>query len=181
MKFAPHIIGAFLLVAVAGAVSGAAIGDAPILKRETQDSLPDAQPVSALDQAAHSTKRPPDQYALETPEGTVEVAELSLRGRLRNTAHAHWWRESGEASGPAADYAIEYGEEDLVRLAREEALIAFTSQPEPQPRPSSTRAEAPMTLAERPAPPPAPRPAEQDTIGNAKTIDVAAALAAQGR
>ena len=185
MRYLPHSLAALAVVAIAGAVSGEAIGDSPVLKADVQETLPDAQPMSATQLPSPSSKRPPDQYPLETPDGVIEVGELAMHGRLRDTPHAHWWRNANRDLG--AQYEAQYDEADLARLAHEEALIAYTAQP-PAPAPAMeqvqapqrvTRAEAPMALAEPAAPEP-PAPAARASIGNAKSIDVAAALEGQG-
>ena len=193
MKYLPHMIGAVAIAAVAGAVSGQAIGDTEVLRAASQDTLPDAQPFATGSQP-RTDRRPPDQYPLKTPDGTIAVSELALHGRLRDSAQAYWQRRGAQGAELSASYAIDFDEEALVRLAREEALIAYTSQPravapvaaqpieEPQ---RQTRAEAPMALAE-PEPRAAPQsrvalePRPAQSIGRAKTVDVAAALQAQG-
>lgn len=204
MKYAPHIAGAVAVITLAGAFSGAAIGDSRILERDRYDTLPEAQVVTAGNADLRSGERPPDHYPLETPEGTIEVAELALHGRMRGSSDGMWWEERGaERVELAADYGEFYASADAERLAHEEALLAFTgSRAQYQVRlneraaleqaaPTApraqrvTRAEAPMALAEpasvnepTPAPDAATSPREPST-GNAKTIDVTAALAAQ--
>lgn len=189
MNYAPHMLGAVALVAIGGALSGAAIGDTRILERNHADTLPEARIVKAGNEALRNGERPPDHYPLETPQGTIEVAELALHGRMRDSAAGMWWEdereEAARLSSPRYDF---YAEADADRLAREEALLAFTgSSAEYQARRETpqrmTRAEAPMALAEpaeRPVqqaePETAPSPREPST-GNAKTIDVTAALA----
>ncbi|QZD91911.1 hypothetical protein K3162_10150 [Qipengyuania xiapuensis] len=201
MKYTPHILGAVALVTIGGALSGAAIGDMRMIERSHTDTLPEAQMVRAGNSALQSGERPPDHYALETPEGTIEVGELALHGRMRNSTDGMWWE--GRRERPvelSARYDDFYSEADAARLAREEALLAFTgSRAEYQVRreeeaaravatealaqarsqPAMTRAEAPMTLAE-PAEIATPAPsAREPRRGNAKTIDVSAALAGQ--
>lgn len=195
MKYAPHIAGAVALITMAGALSGAAIGDSRILERDRYDTLPEAQVVTAGNAGLRTGERPPDHYPLKTPEGTIEVAELALHGRMRGSNDGVWWEERG---GDRVELAGEYGEfyasADAERLAREEALLAFTgSRAEYQIRleerqhaaPAAgtgqrlTRAEAPMALAEPAAidEPQAPASPREPSAGNAKTIDVTAALA----
>ena len=196
MKYAPHIAGAVALITMAGAVSGAAIGDSRILQRDHSDSLPEAQLVTAGNADLRSSERPPDHYPLETPDGTLEVAELALHGRMRASNDSNWWEQRADNRAElAAEYGDFYATADAERLAREEALLAFTGgradyqvrleERAVAPRHSMTRAEAPMALAEpveinEPAP-----VAERVTssrepkTGNAKTVDVTAALAAR--
>ena len=189
MKFTPHIIGAVALVTLGGAVSGAYIGTSPVLEREARDSLPEASIIMASNPSAGSSERPPDHYPLVTPERTVPVAELALRGRLRDSAHAHWMRgDSGAGTQLAAYNDIEYSDEDLYRLAREKALIAYTaSEPRLQDAsseiaysdsPSPSAVSAPLAPPERVA---ASSATASRKVGNAKVVDVAAALASQGK
>lgn len=189
MKFAPQILSAVAVVAIAGAVSGATIGDSPVLKERPRGTLPEAPMISASNDALHDTTRPPDHYPLKTPEGTIEVAELALHGRLHDRGGPVWWEDSSdEPVNLSADYDF-YETASPERIAREEALLAYTGgRANRQSRPAEanevavgqrmSRAEAPMALAE---------PAEveelsdgdsaEPKIGNSKTVDVAAALA----
>lgn len=193
MKFTPHIIGAAALVTLGGAVSGAYIGTSPVLEREARDSLPEAPIIMASNPSAGSSERPPDHYPLVTPERTVPVAELALRGRLRDSAHAHWMRgDDGEGTQLAAYNDIEYSDDDLYRLAREKALIAYTAS-EPQLQDASgdiaysdshaagqspSAGSAPLAPPEQVAASPV---TASRKVGNAKVVDVAAALASQGK
>ncbi|MBX7533632.1 hypothetical protein K3165_11920 [Qipengyuania sp. 1XM1-15A] len=197
MKYAPHIAGAVALITMAGALSGAAIGDSRILERDRYDTLPEAQMVTAGNAGLRTGERPPDHYPLKTPEGTIEVAELALHGRMRGSSDGVWWEErGGDRVELAGEYGDFYASADAERLAREEALLAFTGgraeyqvrlEERQQAAPAAgtsqrmTRAEAPMALAEPAAinEPQAPASPREPSTGNAKTIDVTAALAAR--
>ena len=192
MKFTPHIMGAVAVVAIAGAVSGATIGDSPVLKKGHTDTLPTAPIVRASDGAMNGGVRPPDHYPLKTPQGTVEVAELALHGRLRDRGGDMWWEgRDDERAHMSASYDF-YDTASPERIEHERRLLAFQgadpapsqarAEPAPQHprRASMTRAEAPMALAEPAqvaAAEPAVQPAAEASIGNARTIDVTAALA----
>ena len=197
MTFSPRALCAVVAVAIAGAASGAMIGDNPVLKRSHADTLPEAQFVTATDAALRSGQRPPDHYPLETPDGTIEVAELALHGRMRSRGGSMWWDGPADHRADTADLNAEYdfyATASPERIAHERRLLAFTegpdrsyAQPEPGPEPEPqrppTRAEAPMALAE----PAAVTSSEQRsaavtvtrtaTIGNSKSISVADALA----
>ena len=187
MKFTPHIVGAVAMVTIGGAVSGAMIGESPVLKRGHIDSLPEAQMVMAGNDTMRSTKRPPDHYPLKTPKGTIEVAELALHGRLRDRGGDMWWEGRSDARADLdANYDF-YGTASPERIAHERRLLAFTDgnaefrqadrDAAPVAERRMTRAEAPMALAEPVEIAAAPEPAKTQRIGNAKTVDVADALA----
>ncbi len=196
MKFTPQILGAVAVVAIAGALAGGAIGESPVLLRGQTDSLPEAPIMSAADDAMRSDRRPPDHYPLETPNGTVEVAELALHGRLRDRGGDLWWDGRSEEPvrmGAAYDF---YETASPERIERESRLLAFheghrgaTQHPAIEQgrqridRPAS-RAEAPMALAEPvevEQAEPAPDPVEGPSIGNSRTINVTAALERRDR
>ena len=191
MKFTPHILGAVAVVAIAGAVSGATIGDSPVLDRGQTDTMPTAPIVSASNTAMRNAERLPDHYPLKTPNGTVEVAELSLHGRMRDRGGDMWW-EGRDADRVNMDAGYDFYETaSPERIEHERRLLAFhgekaqraepvrqaPQQAQPQ---RMTRAEAPMALAE-PAEitsaQPAPQRAAEQSIGNSRTVDVTAALA----
>ena len=184
MRFTPHMLGAMAVIAMAGAVSGATIGESPILTKSHADNLPQSVIVSTSNAALTNKDSPPNHYPLETENGTIEVAELALHGRLRDRGGKMWWqdREAGEPAATNDEYDF-YRTASPERIAHEERLLAFTggraespaSQAElVEPARTMTRAEAPMALTE---------PAEVDTRngasanGSAKTINVAGVLA----
>ena len=176
MKFTPHILGAVAIVGIAGAVSGATIGDSPVLTRGHSDTLPEAPIVRAGDNGRLAAKSPPNHYPLKTPQGTIPVEELALRGRLRDRGgDLRWLNRSSSSnsiaeSGEVYDSAFHYKDSQTPAAAPE--AVAATSR-------QLTRAEAPMALAEpatvrEPSAPPA-KPSEAEV--DAKSIDVAVALA----
>ncbi len=190
MRFTPQMLGAAAVIGMAGAVSGAAIGESPILTRSHSDSLPQSTVVSTANKSLTQRGSPPDHYPLETKHGTIEVAELALHGRLRERGGKMWWedRETDDRAEMNGEYDF-YRTASPERIAHEERLLAFTrgradlSRIEEDtfvPSRSRVRAEAPMALAE---------PVElsiQDTgisqgneqrAGKAKTIDVSVVLA----
>ena len=194
MKFTPQVLGAVAVVAIAGAVSGATIGDSPVLTRGHSDTLPEAQLVTASNDALRTSQRPPDHYPLETPEGTIEVGELALHGRLRDRGGDMWWdRHEDDAVRMSAEYDF-YATASPERIEHERRLLAFQAGARKVAEPAyreervaeaaparMTRAEAPMALAEpvevaaqvQPAQP----AASETSVGNSKTVDVSAALA----
>ena len=187
MKFTPHMVGAVAVVAIAGAVSGAAIGDSPVLERGLTETLPETPMMHASTNSMRDAKRPPDHYPLQTPNGTVEVAELSLHGRMRDRGGDLWWEgRDHDQNYMEADYVFyETAGDELVEYERrpvkpriEGAVAVNTEQPAPTRR--MTRAEAPMALSEPveagPTEPVVQR-AEEASIGNSRTVDVRATLA----
>lgn len=194
MKYAPHLLGALAITLVAGAVGGAAIGDIGMVQRGHTETLPQNAVVTTGNAALAKAERQPDQYPLVTPEGTVEVAELSLRGRMRDHGYDGWWEAREEAQYESAEDYDFYATASPERIAHEERLLAFTDgRPEAgdaaqqaQPR---SRAEAPLALAEPEAvttannPAPAAStgssPAAPNAIGNSKMVDISAALSSR--
>ncbi len=192
MKFTPHILGAVAVVAIAGAVSGATIGESPVLKRGLTETMPEAPIVRASNAAMRDGKRPPDHYPLKTPNGTIEVAELSLHGRMRDRGGDLWWEgRDDERAYMDAGYNF-YDTASPERIEHERRLLAFHGEESirVQAAPAAsqqarvearlTRAEAPMALAEPAEVTPAEpeiQSATEASIGNSRTVDVSAALA----
>jgi hypothetical protein len=146
-------LSACAFASIAGAVGGATINTSPIQKAGIgSEMLPQADfafdPAdSGLPEAA-----PPDHYAMTTPAGRVEVAELSTRGLYAQQRFG--WREASFEPPPPPEWPEPQGEWD--RTAPES--VRAYGEPEP-------------------AAPPAP--AEPDAV-TPRTIDVAAELAAAG-
>ncbi|RPF72199.1 hypothetical protein [Aurantiacibacter spongiae] len=84
MKFSPWILGAAALVPVMGAYAGANVGTDPIGPGADVTAALPASSASVRDAAPVTHERLPDHYAMETPEGRVEVADLAWRGRYRD-------------------------------------------------------------------------------------------------
>ena len=190
MKYAPHAIGALAVVAIAGAVSGATVGDSPILKRGYHETVPEVPIVRSANSYQRATRRPPDHYPLKTPKGTIEVAELALHGRLRDRGGDMWWDGRGNDARPLDARYDFYETASPERIEHERRLLAFhaegsepaasTQDQEPAKPARISRAEAPLALAE---------PAELDTAtpthrktpaqgsrGGARIVDVGAIL-----
>ena len=180
MKITPQLLAAVAVVAIGGAVSGAAIGDSPVLPRSSQETLPQAQVAFVPSSPRSSSERPPNHYPLKTQEGTVPVAELALHGRYRDTAHARSMMRAREAELRPAEYAGNYYDEaEVERLAYADAYTQRADQaqsmnsryPDPQ---QADAARVQQTPAEVVAT--APADTVEIRVGNAKSIDVAAAL-----
>ena len=173
MKITPQLLAAVAVVAIGGAVSGAAIGDSPVLPRSSQETLPQAQIAFAPSSPRSSSERPPNHYPLKTQEGTVPVAELALHGRYRDTAHARSMMRAKEAELRPADYAENYYDEaEVERLAHADAYVQHPAQAQTM----TTRYTEPQQTDVAPVQQ-APADAVEMRVGNAKSIDVAAALA----
>ena len=194
MKFTPLIMGAVALTAIAGAASGAAIGQSPMLKElASETALPQTAAAAQATASREAPRQLPNHYPLETPQGTVEVAELALHGRMRDRGGDLWWeRRKSEPTAFDAEYDF-YATASEERIARERRLAAFAGEaaprsaprdvrqveaPPPPPQPDRvSRAEAPLALSEPVQMRPAASPATDRVIGNAKVIDVQAELA----
>ncbi len=128
---------AAIAVVVAGAVSGSAIGTAPMLDR-SDSSIPAASPRTEIGAFAFDRDQaPPDHYPLVTPTGTIPVAQLALHGRLRNARHG-WWEEP-------AHVPLEAHYPDQLEEAEIEHLAEWT--PPRDPRRSSEQPMARATVA----------------------------------
>lgn len=143
--------------ATGGAVIGAQIGQAPILQRAgvggERPSYDFEGDYNRGVAARPNAERPPDRYALETPEGRVEIAELRQRGLYRNRRYS--------------DYDRALAAEDRMWEAEMAALERGDWQPDPRfadrewARAGGTgyeRERFGVTVA-RQAPAPAPAPA----------------------
>lgn len=92
MDLAPKIACALAVIAIGGAtggaVVGAQIGQSPILQRDgIGGERPSYDFQAEYDEGIRSGSAfddPPDQYAIQTPEGRFEVGELRDRGLYRN-------------------------------------------------------------------------------------------------
>lgn len=100
-----------------GAISGSAIGKSPMLMSD-DDVLPSA---SAPSSTRHfSSQRLPDHYPLVTPDGTVPVAELAMRGRYRD--RQVMFEDDVDRAELAADYGYQFDDGEIDRLAHGPAL-----------------------------------------------------------
>ncbi len=79
MQATPLFFGAVALVSVAGVVSGTAINTNPI-QRAGIGMNEIARPAIDFESELSVAPELPDHYAMKTPEGHIEVAELSTRG-----------------------------------------------------------------------------------------------------
>lgn len=85
MKISPWILGAAVLVPVAGAAIGHNMSTEPIgVHQDVSALLPDRPHSVAVNPVRNVHERLPDHYALETPEGRIEVSELAWHGRFRD-------------------------------------------------------------------------------------------------
>lgn len=104
MKISPWILGAAVLVPAAGAVAGTQMSTDPIaVGSDVTDTIPHRASITHADATVRTRPRLPNHYAMETPDGRVEVHELAMRGRYKDR-----YREL-----EYADYSYE---DDLVAL-----------------------------------------------------------------
>lgn len=150
MQVPPTFLGACALVSIAGAVGGATMNTQPIQRAGIgSEMLPHAEIAFDPADIGQPPASPPDHYALTTPEGRVEVAELSTRGLYAQQRFG--WREASYEPPPLPAWPEPAGEWDR-------------SAPDGEP-----------AYAE-PAPAP-PAEAAQSEDGAPRLIDVAAELA----
>lgn len=98
MKAKPLIVGALLLAPMVGAVAGQNMNTDPISSvTDLSATLPGRPVIASTDAAPRTTPRLPDHYAMETPEGRVEVHELAMRGRYADRYEPYQtWRPDVE-------------------------------------------------------------------------------------
>ena len=162
MTKSPVLWGAGLACALGGAIAGNALGSTPPLDHSIVASFYQTHETS--EQPARDNEPLPDHYPLVTKAGTVPVGELSMRGlysqrRYRAFAYAADY-------GPSDAHVDEWRyREDWRPQVTDEALAIGDPVPEPVP----SEAAEPLQLAAGPA--------SLAPEGQAKTVDVNAALA----
>jgi hypothetical protein len=111
------IVGALLIAPAIGLAAGQAISTEPLDEAtDVMDTLPERPTISITTSATPAGRRLPDHYAMETPEGRVEVHELALRGRYADRRQqVESWRPEVEENltvveGGQESYALDPGE-----------------------------------------------------------------------
>lgn len=155
MQATPLFLGACALASIAGAVGGANISTQPIQRASIGSELIQ-RPTIAFDRTdTGRTVALPDHYAMTTPEGRVEVAELSTRGLYAQRRYG--WREA--TYEPAPEPAFEEG---------------MVSDPVLEDAPAPLEAETALALAE-----PVELPVAVSAGTGPRVIDVGAVLASR--
>lgn len=179
MKTGYVLLGSAVLVGIAGALAGAAIGTSPMMRDGVGSTLPDAPIVTSANRDLRNNQRAPDHYDVITPDGRIGIAEITERGRLRNAQGRNM--PHGYGYDPTRADRM-YRDTEAAKQAREEALIAYTSRPPAQQEAAAAEIglqiypAAPPDAALEPDAAPAPTPPSRP-VGKAKVVDVGAALA----
>ncbi len=186
MKAKPLIVGAFLIAPIVGAVAGQKMGTDPIASiSDVSTTLPTGSPIAAGDATPETVERLPDHYAMETPEGRVEVHELAMRGRYADRYQPPIHDDTQES------FAIFESDGDGDSLdARAARALSPQQNEEPRPEPQYRNPEVAHYSAMESAgtgegasaPSPKSEPDVQivePQLATARVIDVQAALAAQ--
>jgi len=158
MQATPLFIGACVLASIGGIVSGATINTRP-LQRAGVGMAEISRPALAFDPSDNGLSEQvalPDHYALNTPQGRVEVPELATRGLYAQRRFG--WRDA--AWTPPPDQVFTEESQPIVPDWSETRTEEAASQPAPD-------ASAPPVLEPEAQP------------GQARVIDVESALAAQ--
>lgn len=145
-----------------GALSGKAVGSMPIIRDSTASLVSGTGP-SGTGELSSGEKLPPDHYPLVTPEGTVPVAELALRGRMRDRGDG--WYGADKVLLLDARYEDQLSDDQVEHLARAELVkpaADLTSQSE-----TTDAVETHRDTASAPS------------VANVRIVDVRAALAGQ--
>lgn len=134
----PWFVGACAFAAIAGMVSGATVNTQP-LQRAGIGMHEIARPDIAFDPSGDGLSEqvaPPDHYALSTPEGRFEVAELSSRGLYAQRRFG--WREASYIPLPEPAFAdpepLPLPTESVAAPEPEVAAVAEPAPPEGEPR-----------------------------------------------
>ena len=129
-------------VVLGGMMTGAAIGETPMLQKRGHGFAIPQTPALQLPKTAD--RNTPDHYPLVTPEGTIPVAELAFHGRLREQRMD--WFDQGDTARLDADYDNFFDETEVDELAngpamtRERTERVAARDPAPQARSSPTSA-----------------------------------------
>ncbi|WP_340588889.1 hypothetical protein [Erythrobacter alti] len=199
MKISPWILGAAALVPIAGAVAGASVSTDPIgVTQDVTALLPERPLVS--NKAPMHRESLPNHYALETPEGVVEVADLALRGRHPDRYRRAQAMEAAYAAEAVAYEAYEAqlaesyrtADRDVYAYAQAPARVAYANRENaPQQRQAangfshtpavqqSVVYEAPRTDSRYDAATNPPAPLNEDVstiVSGARIVNVTAAL-----
>lgn len=147
MNVSPWILGAAALVPIAGAVAGTKMSTDLIgVHADVTASLPEASSgITAAPPIAR--ERLPDHYAMETPEGRIEVAELAWYGRFRDQARYYRsaWEDGYDLDAELDRMEVRWNLEDSTSRA---AAALDARQPDMvRARPSARYAEAPHYAA----------------------------------
>lgn len=177
MNIPPKILGAAALVPVLGFACGAlaatAIDTTPIVggKEDYLADIPVQHQQTVSVEQAKAMKAKANHYPLETPYGTIEVAELAYHGRMRNRAPERALYEARYGEGFAYEQAAEQSAPpvpepipQMVWPVDPDAVTAIVPHEGPP-----LSGEEDMAIAEEPAP----------ARGGPRVINVQAALAAR--
>lgn len=129
MQVTPMFLGACAFASIAGAVGGATINTQPIQQAGIGSAmLP--QPEFAFDQTDDGLPQMalPDHYAMNTPDGRIEVAELATRGLYAQQRFG--WREASYEPPPPPPLP-EPQSEWAERGTEDEPALVDRAQPTP--------------------------------------------------
>lgn len=158
MKATPLFLGACALASVAGAVAGATMNTTPIQNAAIgMDMLPERDIAFNSADSGLPEVAPPDHYAMITPQGRIEAAELSTRGLYSQRRFG--WNTAQYDIQPETAFTDEAAGSDWSDNAAPAPAIKAPPLPAPV---------EPLRLDE---------PAEASS-GQPRVIDVAVALAA---
>lgn len=144
MKATPLFLTACGLASIGGIVSGATI-NTNVIQHAGIGMNEISRPAVAFNPADSGLSDQvalPDHYALNTPSGRFEVAELSNRGLYAQRRYG--WREARYAPPPeaplpepAADPGWSYGSQGEPAYSEERTMLQTFEQPAPAPVPQS--------------------------------------------
>ena len=158
MRILPVILGAAACALSAGAFAGATIQAEPLQRGDILVDAIAAKAAKGPAGLASARSAEADQFAMETPDGRVELEDLALYGRLRGEYAA---RQMGsETEQPAPVPTDEAAPDQVIAMVNPMApgIAVEFDPPQPVPQPRDTTIPA-------------------ADGGSARLIDVSAALA----
>lgn len=186
MKLTPMLLGACGIALTAGGVAGASISTAPVQRgSDVLEEIALAATTHPRDKVRSQERAPADSYAMETPEGLVEVDELEWYGRGRKHLGGRELDfeadDRAEAQLAHAEYQSEY--DAPMEEAPDDRVIAMRSPVDPSgyaayDAPAPLELSRPVQVAYNDQPIVRPEDASRN-VGSSRMINVQAALASQ--
>ena len=170
----PKLVVTGAVIAIAGAVSGAAIGGTSVkYQKLSHDSLPEAAIQHAKAERGEASEPLPNHYAIETPEGRFEVAELRSRGLYRNERYQRTYYRTDLFEETVG---LDAQQPDLAAASRNAATEAAAMAERVEPSVATVETTQAQRASTLPKAPLFEQPRAEPAPAQAKMIDVSAEL-----